>query len=423
MKSQELFAKAEKVIPGGVNSPVRAFGSVGGNPVYIEKGAGAYVTDADGNKYLDFCSSWGPLILGHANPVVLEAAKAAMNNGLTFGACNSREVEMAELVCEVIPSMEMVRMVNSGTEATMSALRLARGYTGRQKVLKFDGCYHGHADYLLVAAGSGLLTGGISSSAGVSDKAAADVMVLPYNDIEAVKEVFAAKGEEIAAVIVEPIAGNMGLVEPAPGFLETLREVTEKSGSVLIFDEVITGFRLGATTFGNIAGITPDLTCLGKIVGGGMPLAAFGGKKEIMSQLAPLGSVYQAGTLSGNPVALAAGIATVKTLVNDNPYPEMEAKAAKIENAVNSLGLPVTCSRKGGMFTIFFKEEKTLPKNLEDVKSCDTQKFARYHRSMLEKGFYLSPSQFELGFVSAVHSDEDIERFIAALIDTLKEVC
>ena len=423
MNSETLFAKAAKVIPGGVNSPVRAFGSVGGNPIYVEKGEGAYLFDADGNKYLDFCSSWGPLILGHANPTVLEAAKSTMDNGLTFGACNSKEVEMAELLCEVIPSMEMVRMVNSGTEATMSALRLARGYTGRQKVLKFDGCYHGHADYLLVASGSGLLTGGISTSAGVSAEAASDVIVLTYNDIEAVKEVFAAKSNEIAAVIVEPIAGNMGLVEPAEGFLETLREESTKAGSVLILDEVITGFRMGATSFGTIAKIDADLTCLGKIVGGGMPLAAFGGKKEIMQNLAPLGSVYQAGTLSGNPVALAAGLATVKTLIESNPYAAMEVKATKIAEAVNSLNLPVICAQKGGMFTIFFTDSKELPKNLDDVKNCDTEKFAKYHRMMLEKGFYLSPSQFELGFTSAVQTDEEIDTFIEALKEVLPKVC
>jgi len=422
MNSETLFAKAEKVIPGGVNSPVRAFGSVGGNPIYVEKGEGAYLFDADGNKYLDFCSSWGPLILGHANPAVLDAAKSTMDNGLTFGACNSKEVEMAELLCEVIPSMEMVRMVNSGTEATMSALRLARGYTGRQKVLKFDGCYHGHADYLLVASGSGLLTGGISTSAGVSAEAASDVIVLPYNDIEAVKEVFAAKGNEIAAVIVEPIAGNMGLVEPAEGFLETLREESTKAGSVLILDEVITGFRMGATSFGTIAGIDADLTCLGKIVGGGMPLAAFGGKKEIMQNLAPLGSVYQAGTLSGNPVALAAGLATVKTLIETNPYAAMQAKATKIAEAVNSLNLPIICAQKGGMFTIFFTNSKELPKKLDDVKKCDTEKFAKYHRMMLEKGFYLSPSQFELGFTSAVQTDEEIDSFIEALKEVLPQL-
>lgn len=422
MNSETLFRKAEKVIPGGVNSPVRAFGSVGGNPIYVEKGQGAYLFDADGQSYLDFCSSWGPLILGHAAPTVLDAAKSAMDNGLTFGACNSKEVEMAELLCRVIPSMEMVRMVNSGTEATMSALRLARGYTGRQKVLKFDGCYHGHADYLLVASGSGLLTGGISTSAGVSAEAASDVIVLPYNDIEAVKAVFAAKGDEIAAVIVEPIAGNMGLVEPVPGFLETLREETLKTGSILILDEVITGFRLGATSFGTLAQIDADLTCLGKIVGGGMPLAAFGGKKEIMQQLAPLGAVYQAGTLSGNPVALAAGLATVKALIETNPYPAMAAKAKRIADAVNSMNLPVICAQKGSMFTIFFTESRVLPQNLNDVKCCDTEKFAKYHRLMLDKGFYLSPSQFELGFISAVQTNEEIDTFIESLKEVLSQL-
>ncbi len=422
MKSEQLFNEAKQIIPGGVNSPVRAFNAVGGQPIYIESGKGAYVTDADGNTFLDFCGSWGPLILGHAHPEILAAVATTMQKGLTFGACNSNEVTMAKRVCRMVPSIEMVRMVNSGTEATMSAIRLARGATGRQKILKFDGCYHGHADYLLVASGSGLLTGGISSSAGVSAEAAADVLVVNYNDIEAVKRVFAEKGSEIAAVIVEPVAGNMGLVEPISGFLETLRSETTAAGSILIFDEVINGFRLGATTYGEQVGITPDLTCLGKIVGGGMPLAAFGGKKELMEQLAPLGSVYQAGTLSGNPVALAAGIKTLELLEQLNPYAEMEAKAKRIASAVNGLNLPVICAQKGGMFTIFFTKEKQLPTQLSDVKKCNEAQFAQYHQEMLKRGFYLSPSQYELGFVSAVHSDEDITGFISAIKEVITAV-
>ena len=419
MNSEKLFNEAKSLIPGGVNSPVRAFNAVGGQPIYIESGAGAYVTDADDKTYLDFCSSWGPLILGHAHPEILSAVSETMQKGLTFGACNSNEVKMAKQVCRMVPSIEMVRMVNSGTEATMSAIRLARGGTNRQKILKFDGCYHGHADYLLVASGSGLLTGGISSSAGVSKEAAADVLVVNYNDTEAVKKVFAEKGSEIAAVIVEPVAGNMGLVAPAEGFLAMLREETTKAGTILIFDEVINGFRLAPTTYGETVGITPDLTCLGKIIGGGMPLAAFGGKKELMEQLAPLGSVYQAGTLSGNPVALAAGIKTLELLDSLNPYPEMEAKAKLIADTVNQMDLPVICAQLGGMFTIFFTKSKGLPTQLSQVKQCNEAQFAKYHQEMLKRGFYLSPSQYELGFISAVHSDQDVANFIMALKEVL----
>ncbi len=318
--SKELFSKAVDVIPGGVNSPVRAFKAVESAPVYIEKGDGAFIYDSDNNEYLDFCSSWGPLILGHSNSDVLEAVKNTADNGLTFGTCNSKEVTMAELLVNSINCLDMVRVVNSGTEAVMSAVRLARGFTGREKILKFDGCYHGHADYLLVASGSGLLTNSISSSAGVPEKAVSDVIVVPFNDIDSVKEVFKEYGNDIACVIVEPVAGNMGLITPEKGFLETLREVTLDYGSLLIFDEVITGFRFGVTSYADICGIKPDLMTLGKIIGGGMPLAAFGGRKDIMLNLAPEGSVYQAGTLSGNPVALSAGIETINLLKEINPY-------------------------------------------------------------------------------------------------------
>ncbi|MFA6294215.1 MAG: glutamate-1-semialdehyde 2,1-aminomutase, partial [Victivallales bacterium] len=335
----DLFKRAQTLIPGGVNSPVRAFKSVGGNPVYIRRGEGARIYDVDGGEYLDFCASWGPLILGHARPEVVEAVRESAASGMSFGTCNPREVEMAELLNEMVPYLEMMRMVNSGTEAVMTALRLARGFTGRNKILKFEGCYHGHADYLLVAAGSGLLTGGITSSAGVAPSAVADILVAHYNGTDAVKKIFEKYGKEIAAVIVEPVAGNMGLVKPEHGFLETLRELASKSGSLLIFDEVITGFRLAPTTYGKICGITPDLTTLGKIIGGGMPIGAVGGKAEIMKKLAPLGPVYQAGTLSGNPVALAAGIATLKILKNENPYPRLAKFANKIAVAVESEAL------------------------------------------------------------------------------------
>jgi glutamate-1-semialdehyde 2,1-aminomutase len=422
MNSTQFFKEAKSLIPGGVNSPVRAFDAVGGQPLYLASGDGAYVTDVDDNRYLDFCGSWGPLILGHAHPEVLQAVSETMIKGLTFGACHPLEVKMAKLVCEQVPAMEMVRMVNSGTEATMSAIRLARGVTNRQLILKFDGCYHGHADYLLVASGSGLLTGGITTSAGVSKEMVNDVLVVAYNDIEAVRQIFAEKGEEIAAVIVEPVAGNMGLVPPAVGFLETLRKETSKAGALLIFDEVISGFRLSATTYGEMVGIVPDLTCLGKIVGGGMPLAAFGGKKEIMEQLAPLGAVYQAGTLSGNPVALAAGIKTIELLISLNPYPAMEDKAKRIAEAVNSLDLPVVCAQLGGLFTLFFTSSKQCPTQLNEVKKCNETLFAKYHQAMLLRGFYLSPSQYELGFISAVHSDEDVDRFIIALREVLSDI-
>lgn len=424
-KSDELFTRAQKVIPGGVNSPVRAFGSVGGKPLYIKRGEGAYIFDADGNHYLDFCASWGPLILGHSHPEVVEAVNKAAHDGLSFGTCNKREVQMAELLNQCIPSMEMVRLVNSGTEATMTALRLARGFTGRSKILKFEGCYHGHTDYLLVSAGSGLLTSGISSSAGVTENAVADVLVAPYNDIEAVVSIFNEHGEDIAAVIVEPIAGNMGLIMPQPGFLESLRQVTKKYSTLLIFDEVITGFRIAPTTYGTLVGVTPDLTTLGKIIGGGMPIGALGGKAEIMKQLAPLGPVYQAGTLSGNPIALAAGLTTIEVLLREHPYTKLSELGEKLSKAVNSVAeneiTKMQCVSHAGLFTIFFTDQQTL-KNLDDVKSCDTDNFAKYHAGMLERGVYLSPSQFELGFISTAHTEEDIDCFINQLEEVMAHI-
>ena len=413
MTSAELFDRGSRVIPGGVNSPVRAFSSVGGTPVYMASGKGSRLTTVEGRELIDFCGSWGPLILGHAHPEVVNAVVDSSRDGLSFGACNSREVAMAELLCDCVPSLEMVRMVNSGTEATMSALRLARGYTGRSKILKFDGCYHGHADYLLVSSGSGLLTSGVSTSKGVTENVVADVLVAPYNDVAAVANIFKAHGDDIAAVIVEPVAGNMGLVKPADGFLESLREITSDHGSLLILDEVITGFRLGATTYGNLAGIVPDLTTLGKIIGGGMPIGAFGGREDIMRNVAPLGGVYQGGTLSGNPVALAAGIATIETLLEENPYERLAKFAAQIKSVAEKHA--IRCETLGGMFTLFFTDASSAPANLADVKKCDTDAFAGYHRAMLEKGFYLPPSQYELNFISAAHTQADIDAFTNAL--------
>ncbi len=416
INSETLYKAAMRHIPGGVNSPVRSFGSVGGNPVYLAKGKGSRVTDADGNEYIDFCGSWGPLILGHARDEVVEAVARTAANGLTFGACCPLEVEMAELLVKADPNLDMVRMVSSGTEAVMTAIRLARGFTGRSKILKFDGCYHGHSDQLLVSAGSGLLTEGISSSAGVTGKTASDTIVVPYNDLDAVSGVVSAVGGDLAAIIVEPVAGNMGLVVPKPGYLEGLRNITAECGALLIFDEVITGFRLGPTTYGRMIGVKPDLTTLGKIIGGGMPLGAVGGRGDIMRFLAPLGKVYQAGTLSGNPVALAAGIATLRILMEENPYPRLADFGSRIAQAVNaaaaSRGEPFQCLSRGGMFTIYFTDRKPID-SLTAVKNCDTAQFGKFFNRMLEKGFYLSPSQFEVDFVSAAHTADEVDSFIA----------
>lgn len=419
--SAAIFKRACRVIPGGVNSPVRAFRSVGGTPVYIERGRGSRIYSADGRELIDFCGSWGPLILGHAHNKVVEAVCRAAAKGMSFGACTRAEVELAELLHARVPYLEMVRLVNSGTEATMTAVRLARGFTGRKKILKFDGCYHGHVDCLLVSAGSGLLTSGIASSAGVSKSVAADVLVAPYNDLDAVTRQMKKYGHDVAAVIVEPVAGNMGLVPPAPGFLKGLRKLTAAKGALLIFDEVISGFRLGPTTYGVLCGIKPDLTCLGKIIGGGMPIGAVGGRAAIMKRLAPLGAVYQAGTLSGNPVAVAAGLSTLKTLIAENPYPAIARRAKKVgdwfENRMFSKGLKAHCANIGGMFTVFFCAPKV--RNLADAKHCDTRRYARYFHGMLERGIYLPPSQFEVCFVSAAHTDEDIARFLEAVGEVL----
>ncbi|MEE9369576.1 MAG: glutamate-1-semialdehyde 2,1-aminomutase [Pontiella sp.] len=416
MDSAAWFERAKKVIPGGVNSPVRAFNGVGGTPVYFKSGKGAKVQTEDGTELIDFCGSWGPLILGHAREEVVDVVAKTAADGLTFGANTAQEAEFAELICELVPEMDMVRLVSSGTEAVMTAIRLARGVTGRRKILKFDGCYHGHTDYMLVASGSGLLTGGISSSAGVSPAATEEVFVAPYNDLAAVQEILESNGDEIAAVIVEPIAGNMGLIEPAEGFLEGLRAATAECGTLLIFDEVINGFRLGPTTFGHQAGINADITTLGKIIGGGMPIGAIGGSTEIMSHLAPLGPVYQAGTLSGNPVAVAAGMKTLELLRDESPYLKMEILGKKLADGINVIanekGLDIHCAQRGGMFTPFFRKEAIH--NLDDSKACDQKAHAAYFHHMLDHGFYTPPSGFEVAFVSAAHTEEHIDAFLEA---------
>ncbi len=414
MTSREWFDRATRVIPGGVNSPVRAFNSVGGDPLYVVSGKGARIKTAEGAELVDFCGSWGPLIMGHAHPEVVEAICRAAAEGTSFGINTPREVEFAESLCAFIPSMKMVRVMSSGTEATMTAIRLARGFTGRRKILKFDGGYHGHADYLLVSAGSGLLTGGISSSAGVSPAAAAEILVPPFNDLAAVDEIVRTQGDEIAAIIVEPVAGNMGLIPPAPGFLQGLRKAADRCGALLIFDEVITGFRLGPTSYGMLCGVKPDLTCLGKIIGGGMPVGAVGGREEVMRKLAPLGSVYQAGTLSGNPVALAAGLATLALLKKENPYPRLEKLGRRLTDGINTIarerGLVLHGVGLGGLFTPFFMGG--APTDLATVKQCDTKAYAAFFRGMLKAGCYLPPSQFEVGFVSAAHTEADIDFFL-----------
>jgi glutamate-1-semialdehyde 2,1-aminomutase len=414
--SSALFARACKVIPGGVNSPVRAFNGVGGNPIYVVSGSGTRMRTADGKELTDFCASWGPLLFGHAHPAIVEAIRQAAGEGTSFGINTPREVEFAEALCACIPSMEMVRLVSSGTEAVMTALRLARGFTGRQKLVKFDGCYHGHADYLLVSAGSGLLTGGMSSSAGVSPAAAAEVLVAPYNDVAALRRIVDAEGVNIAAIIVEPVAGNMGLVPPAPGFLQALRETADRCGALLMFDEVITGFRLGPTSYGALCGVKPDLTTLGKIIGGGMPIGAVGGRADIMRKLAPLGPVYQAGTLSGNPVAVAAGLAMLRLIREQDPYARMAALAARLAEGLNAAarerGQAFHCAVMGSLFTPYFTAQAVT--DLATAKTCDTKAHAAFFHGMLDRGFYLPPSQFEVGFVSAVHTAADIDAFLAA---------
>jgi len=425
MTGNQLFERAQRVIPGGVNSPVRACRAVGGQPVYAASGSGAVLTTSDGRQLVDFCGSWGPLILGHAHPEVIEAITRAARSGTTFGMNTAAEVDLAEMLCRLIPEMGRVRLVSSGTEAVMTALRLARGATGRRKLLKFDGCYHGHTDAMLVAAGSGLLTGGLNASAGVSPETAADTFVAPYNDLEAVHKIIAAAGSEIAAIIVEPVAANMGLVPPAPGFLEGLRAAADDCGALLILDEVITGFRFGPTTYGHLQSIRADLTTLGKIVGGGMPLAAVGGRSDLMDHLAPLGPVYQAGTLSGNPVAVAAGLATLRILERDKPYPciaEMAATLAEgVRKAAAETGTALCCMQLASLFTPFFGLRQA-PRDLADVRRNDSEAFAAFWRAMLAHGFYLPPSAFETAFVSAAHPPAQITAFLEAARDAMRQL-
>ncbi len=412
-----LFEAAQRHIPGGVNSPVRAFKGVGGEPVFFSRASGAYAYGEDGTRYIDYVGSWGPMVLGHAHPDVLKAVHAAVDQGLSFGAPTVRETAMADKLCELVPSMDMVRMVSSGTEATMSAIRLARGYTGRDKIVKFEGCYHGHSDSLLVKAGSGALTLGVPSSPGVPAALAESTLTLPYNDIEAVKAVFAEVGAEIACIIVEPVAGNMNCIPPAPGFLEGLRAVCDEYASVLIFDEVMTGFRVGLGGAQGYYGITPDLTTLGKVVGGGMPVGAFGGKRAIMEHIAPLGPVYQAGTLSGNPVAMAAGLTTLELVSTPEFFEELGQKVAALLDGLEAeaakAGIPFTTNQVGGMFGLFFTEAEAVG-NFAEVMACDAERFKKFFHGMLAEGVYLAPSAYEAGFVSAAHTDEDIAATVAA---------
>ncbi|MGC8871587.1 MAG: glutamate-1-semialdehyde 2,1-aminomutase [Caldimicrobium sp.] len=423
-RSKLFFERAKDVIPGGVNSPVRACKAVKSHPVFFERGEGAYLIDADGNRYIDYVCSWGPLILGHAHPNVIAEVYFASKRGTSFGAPTWLEVEMAEIIRECIPSMEKVRLVNSGTEATMSALRLARAYTGRKKIIKFDGCYHGHADSLLVKAGSGLATFGIPASPGVPEELTAHTLSLPFNDEEAVKEAFEKHGSEIACVILEPVPANMGVVLPKEGFLSFLREITQRYGALLIFDEVITGFRLGLGGAQEKFGIKPDLTCLGKIIGGGLPVGAYGGRAEIMSLVAPEGPVYQAGTLSGNPIAVSAGLATIKELKKPGAYERLEAISKMLEEGLKEilkdLSLPYQVVRCASMLTLFFHDKPVT--NFSEAQACDTNKFARFWQGMLERGVYLPPSQFEAWFVSLAHTEKEIEDTLRAVRETLREI-
>ncbi len=415
-RNADLFARSQTFIPGGVNSPVRAFRSVGGTPPFFERGLGARLWDADGREYIDYVGSWGPAILGHAHPKVVRAVQARAALGLSFGAPTELELELAERLNRLLPSLEKVRLVSSGTEATMSAIRLARGYTGRAKFIKFEGCYHGHADYLLVKAGSGALTFGHPTSAGVPADIAAHTLVLDYNDLAGVEACFRANGQDIAAVIVEPVAGNMNLIKPAPGFLEGLRRLCTQHGAVLIFDEVMTGFRVGLTGAQGHYGITPDLTTLGKVIGGGMPLGAFGGRADIMDQLAPLGPVYQAGTLSGNPVAVAAGLATLEEIARPGFFEALSAATRNLvegfKQAAQSAGAAFSADGLGGMFGIYFSA--VPPRSHAEVMSCDRERFNRFFHAMLDAGVYLAPSAFEAGFVSAAHGPQDIAATLAA---------
>jgi glutamate-1-semialdehyde 2,1-aminomutase len=423
-KSRALFERAQRLMPGGVNSPVRAFRAVGGAPFFVARGEGCFLWDVDGNRYVDFVCSWGALILGHAHPEVVAAVKAAIERGTTYGAPTELEVRLAEQIQAAFPTMEMLRLVNSGTEATMSALRVARGYTGRGKVIKFEGCYHGHADYLLVKAGSGATTFGIPDSAGVPESFSQETIVLPYNDADAFIRTMDEIGDQVAAVIVEPVAGNMGVVLPQQKFLQALREQTRKHGAVLIFDEVITGFRLTYGGAQHLFGIEPDMTCLGKIVGGGFPLAAYGGRRDIMQAVAPLGPVYQAGTLSGNPVAVTAGLTTLRILERDKPYAELERRTNwltdAIADAARAFNIPVQINRIASMFTAFFTDQPVT--DYASAKRSDTKRFARFFHALLQQGVFLPPSQFEAAFLSVAHSDEVLAQVAEAMRQAMRQV-
>ena len=414
-RNEALFQRAQRSIPGGVNSPVRAFRSVGGTPRFLARAEGARVWDADGKEYIDYVGSWGPAIAGHAHPAIIEAVREAALKGLSFGAPTESEVDMAELICAMLPSVEMVRLVSSGTEATMSAIRLARGFTGRDAIVKFEGCYHGHADSLLVKAGSGLLTFGNPSSGGVPADFAKHTIVLDYNDLQQVEDVFKARGDEIAAIIVEPVAGNMNLIKPQPGFLEGLRRICTEYGAVLIFDEVMTGFRVGPQGVQGLYGITPDLTTLGKVIGGGMPVGAFGGRRDIMEKIAPLGSVYQAGTLSGSPVAVAAGMVSLKLTREAGFYERLTASTqrlvAGLAAAAKDAGVTFSADSVGGMFGVYFADK--VPASFAQVMATDKERFNRFFHAMLEAGHYFAPSAFEAGFVSVAHGEAEIDATVA----------
>ncbi|HEX5339318.1 MAG TPA: glutamate-1-semialdehyde 2,1-aminomutase [Gammaproteobacteria bacterium] len=415
--ASNLFVQAQRYIPGGVNSPVRAFKGVGGEPVFVERAEGAYIYDTDGRRYIDYVGSWGPMVAGHAHPHVLEAVQRAVRNGLSFGAPTEAETRLAQRICELMPSIELLRMVNSGTEATMSAIRLARAYTGRDRIVKFEGCYHGHSDSLLVKAGSGALTLGVPTSPGVPASFAQHTLTLPYNDAGAAETLFKESGDSIACVIVEPVAGNMNCIPPAAGFLQTLRALCSRHGSVLIFDEVMTGFRVALGGAQALYGIHPDLTTLGKIIGGGMPVGAFGGRREIMQQLAPLGPVYQAGTLSGNPVAVAAGLATLDIVCAPDFYPRLDASSARLteglHSAAQAAGIPFQTNQVCGMFGLFFTDAQVVG-NYAQVMRCNVTQFTKFFHAMLNQGVYLAPSAFEAGFMSSAHTHADIEASIAA---------
>jgi len=417
-QSSILFKEAKEYIPGGVNSPVRAFNGVGGDPVFFERGEGAYLFDVDGNSYIDYVGSWGPMILGHSNPIIIDAVKAVLDKGLGFGAPTEIETSLAKKVCQIMPSIELVRMVNSGTEATMSAIRLARGYTNRDKILKFEGCYHGHSDSLLVKAGSGALTLGVPTSPGVPADLAKHTLTLEYNNLELVEDLFSKVGEEIGCIIVEPVAGNMNCIPPKDGFLQGLRKICDEYGTVLIFDEVMTGFRVALGGAQQIYDVVPDLTALGKIIGGGLPVAAFGGKREIMNHIAPLGSVYQAGTLSGNPLSMASGIAMLSALeANQSFYQDLSRRASQLVDGVvaeaKSHDIPMTSNYVGGMFGLFFSSEDRVT-NFSQASGCNIELFKKFFNAMLKKGIYLAPSAYEAGFLSTAHTDDDINTTIEA---------